>query len=294
MIEPAGSPGTAALEAAREGLARAALVLCDIDGCLLESERACAGAARFVKRMGDRLRLVTNNSTDIAATLQARLAAAGLEVPAHHLFLAGEQAVAHLARQYAGTRALVVGTARIKARVEEAGLSLAGHGPEVALLCNDPDLRVDDLQRLVEAAWRGVPVVVANPDRWRPDGNGCPQIETGALLAALSTVVQRARITVIGKPAPGIFRAALGEVDPRRAVMIGDNHETDIAGAEALGMTGLLIGRSRRAIVLNVGELCPAVNDHPVPALASRRRVTVPSAGGGAGWVDVTSDETGC
>jgi ribonucleotide monophosphatase NagD (HAD superfamily) len=123
------------------------------------------------------------------------------------------------------------------------------------LLCNDPSFDATRLQRLVTAAHHGVPIVVANPDRWRPDRLGRPLIETGALLAALRAAVPRANVTVVGKPEPILFRAALAGVAPCHAVMIGDNRETDLVGAEAIGIAAVQIGRGRLAVVTDLGAL---------------------------------------
>ena len=47
------------------------------------------------------------------------------------------------------------------------------------------------------------------------------------------------------KPSPTIFKAALEllGVEPGAAVMVGDSPEDDVAGAEAIGMRGLLLDR---------------------------------------------------
>jgi len=47
------------------------------------------------------------------------------------------------------------------------------------------------------------------------------------------------------KPSPSIFMAVLDllEVEPEAAVMVGDSPEDDVAGAEAIGMRGVLIDR---------------------------------------------------
>jgi HAD superfamily hydrolase (TIGR01549 family) len=47
------------------------------------------------------------------------------------------------------------------------------------------------------------------------------------------------------KPSPSIFKAVLDllEVEPEAAVMVGDSPEDDVAGAEAIGMRGLLLDR---------------------------------------------------
>ena len=60
------------------------------------------------------------------------------------------------------------------------------------------------------------------------------------MLAAIAACVELspAKIEVIGKPEPHLFEIALQRcgVAPCEAVMIGDNPETDIAGAERLGL----------------------------------------------------------
>ncbi|MFG1433277.1 HAD-IA family hydrolase [Xanthobacter sp. V2C-8] len=255
MTRPPSFSGRSALDEARARIAAARVVLCDVDGCLVESEAPCPGAIDFVAGIGERLRLVTNNSTDVAATLSARLAAIGLDVPEERCFLAGELAIEHVARHYASARAMIVATAAIRDEAARRGLAVSDAHPDVVLLCNDPAFAAGHLQRIVDAAHHGVPIVVANPDRWRPDRSGRPLIETGAFLAALRAAVPHAAVTVIGKPEPTIFRVALGGIDPREAVMIGDNRETDLVGAEAIGMAGIQIGRGRCAVAADLNAL---------------------------------------
>src|SRR5581483_2691805 len=52
----------------------------------------------------------------------------------------------------------------------------------------------------------------------------------------------------IEKPHPEIFRLALegAGVDPEEAVHVGDNPNDDVAGAEAVGIRGVLLDRSDR------------------------------------------------
>ncbi|XP_058801531.1 haloacid dehalogenase-like hydrolase domain-containing protein 2 isoform X2 [Phymastichus coffea] len=46
---------------------------------------------------------------------------------------------------------------------------------------------------------------------------------------------------VIGKPTSGFFKAALGTFLPEEAIMIGDDVNDDIAGAQAVGIKGFLV-----------------------------------------------------
>ncbi|MCA0851105.1 HAD hydrolase-like protein [Salipiger thiooxidans] len=92
----------------------------------------------------------------------------------------------------------------------------------------------------------GLPLIVANPDLTHPGEDG-PVIETGALLALLHACVPRARSCVAGKPSAHLFRVALGPVAPDAAVMIGDNPDTDIAGARRLGIPTIHVGSGAQA-----------------------------------------------
>jgi HAD superfamily hydrolase (TIGR01549 family) len=60
------------------------------------------------------------------------------------------------------------------------------------------------------------------------------------------------------KPSPSIFRAVLEllGVAPSEAVMIGDSPEDDVAGAEAVGIRGLLLDRERK---LGRGDALPTL-----------------------------------
>ena len=110
---------------------------------------------------------------------------------------------------------------------------------------------------------RGLPLIVANPDLTHPGEDG-PVIETGALLALLEACVPGARSCVAGKPSAHLFRVALGPVAPEAAVMIGDNPDTDIAGARRLGMPSIHVGPGGQATGLT-GFDCLFPDETDVP-----------------------------
>ena len=70
---------------------------------------------------------------------------------------------------------------------------------------------------------------------------------TGAILAAIETASGR-EATVTGKPEPAIFEAGLDAIGrPGRVAMIGDRLDSDIAGAKAIGIAGILVSAGREA-----------------------------------------------
>ena len=67
-------------------------------------------------------------------------------------------------------------------------------------------------------------------------------MDAGPYVAALEYAC-KVRAELTGKPAPAIFRAALDDLHtpPDQAVMIGDDIESDVAGAQAMGLQGILV-----------------------------------------------------
>lgn len=221
-------------------------ILCDLDGCLIAGDRVLPGAAAFVARHAARLWIVSNNSTDTAETLSARLAGLGLAVGPERILLAGEAALARIAAERPGARVAFFAAASLRARGRALGLSEAGAGegaPDAILLARDTGFDYQALRRLAALAGAGVPLYVANPDAAHPGPDGGPVPETGALLAALRAVVPGLAFEMVGKPAPLLFDLALARagVPAGEAVLVGDNPETDGAGAARAGIAFLCV-----------------------------------------------------
>ncbi|RMD62243.1 MAG: TIGR01458 family HAD-type hydrolase [Alphaproteobacteria bacterium] len=74
------------------------------------------------------------------------------------------------------------------------------------------------------------------------DADGRLSLDAGAFVAALEYASARPA-TLYGKPAPAFFAAGLAVLGcaPDEAVMIGDDVEADIAGAQAAGIAAVLV-----------------------------------------------------
>ena len=69
-----------------------------------------------------------------------------------------------------------------------------------------------------------------------------PALSAGPIIKALEYAASK-RAVIVGKPSPRMFRLALkraGE-EPKRAVMIGDQLETDLLGASRAGVHTVLV-----------------------------------------------------
>lgn len=247
-------------------------VLSDLDGCLLAGDRPAPGAEALVRALGDRLAVVSNNSSDTPATLSARLTAMGLPVPPARILLAGAVAVELLARERPGARVALFAAQPIRAYAEALGLRPTRERPEVALLARDPRFTYDDLARLVGLAHGGTEVIVTNLDGAHPGPAGRPAPETGALLAALRAAVPGLRFRAAGKPEPELFRRGLAVLGARaeETAFLGDNPATDGAGAARAGLRFVLVGPPE-------GLLAPGVQALRAVSAAARRPAAHPA-----------------
>jgi 4-nitrophenyl phosphatase len=240
-----GARGVQSAINAQELLANSAAVLLDWDGCVAFGDRPSPEAVRFLHAHRERVAIVSNNSTHLPEDFALILEWAGVRITPDRIVLAGVEALKRAVESRA-RRVLILGDGRMKAIARNSGLELVRDQADLVVLLRDTRFSYARLERAANSLRRGARLIVANPDATHPGCNGRLVPETGALLAALLGCVGETRIEmeIIGKPAPRLFERAckaLG-VRPERAVMIGDNPATDIAGADAFGLASILVG----------------------------------------------------
>jgi 4-nitrophenyl phosphatase len=244
-MEGLNSPdGLAAAHDIAAPLATARAILLDWDGCAAIDNRPLPITLEFLRAYGERVAIVSNNSTLLPGDIVEVLATAGVQFPAERVLLAGCEAIA-TAAQSRGARALVLASLRMRALAHRSGLNLVKKGADLVVLLRDTRFSYAKLDRAAEALRRGARLIVANPDKTHPAADGAVVPETGALLAAIAACVDldRVDVEIIGKPSGRLFQRAcqvLGAT-PDKAVMIGDNPLTDVAGATAAGMASILV-----------------------------------------------------
>lgn len=230
---------------AKAMLARAQGILIDWDGCLVLGNRFRPSALQFLTCWHDSIVIVSNNSTHLPCHIAQMLRLAGVHFPENRILLAGYETILHAARGRP-CRAMILGDQRLRAVARDIGLTLVRDDPEMIILLRDTRFTYRRLERAANALMRGARLLVANADFSHPGPGGRVVPETGALLAAITATTRglAAGHELMGKPGPMLFRRACAilNIDPGQAVMIGDNPDTDIAGAAGVGMPGILIG----------------------------------------------------
>jgi HAD superfamily hydrolase (TIGR01458 family) len=222
-----------------------AAILLDVDGVLHVSGDAIPGAPEAVaelRRAGHRLRFVTNNTTMARATLADELRRGGFELDDSELQTTASAA----AHALAGRRVLALVMAALVADLD--GIELVGDGAEAVLLGGadetDETGRVFSYMNLARAFGElelGAELYCLHKNTWWQTSRG-PMLDTGAFVAGLE-YASGVEATVLGKPSQAYFEAALEALDaePGLTWMVGDDLETDIAGAQRFGLKTVLV-----------------------------------------------------
>lgn len=239
-------------------------ILLDVYGVLLDASGVLPGACELIaelERRGKPYAIVTNDASRSIDTYAKRFARLGLPIAGDHIVTAGSLLPGYFAaNSLAGARVCVLGTADSVEYVRAGGGVVVdleqGVELDVLAVCDDsgfdflPGLEwaFSAVVRAVEAG-RRPRLVLPNPDLVYPKQAAELGFTAGAMAlvieAALARRFPHERLVFdrLGKPEPHLFlraAATLG-VALDRLVMIGDQLETDVAGARAAGCDAALV-----------------------------------------------------
>jgi HAD superfamily hydrolase (TIGR01458 family) len=221
-------------------------VLIDIDGVLTVSWKPLPGAVEAMARLresGVSLRLVTNTTSRTASWMATRLSAQGFPVHPYDLLTAPGLTATYLAERYPGARCLVLNSGDL--RQDLPGLNLVGpeaDDVDVVLLGGaGPEFSYDTLNRVFTHVRSGAALVAMNRNLYWATDQGL-KLDTGAFLLGIEQAAG-VTATMTGKPAATFFTTALDHLGtaPSATLMIGDDVESDVLGAQAVGIGGVLV-----------------------------------------------------
>ncbi len=247
---------------------RAALI--DIDGVLTVSWRPLPGAVEAVTRlreMGLAVALLTNTTSRTRASVAETLVEAGFPVNADDVLTAPALTASYLAEHYPGARCALLNSGDI--RSDLTGVTIVDDDPEPDIVVvggAGVEFSYAALNLMFGYLQRGARLVAMHRNLyWRTDAG--LQLDGGAFLLGLEAAAQ-VEAEVVGKPAAGFFAAALAHlrVDASAAIMVGDDIDADVLGAQRNGITGVLVKTGKYLQATH--QAADGVPDHVLDSIA--------------------------
>ena len=225
-------------------MSRPRALLCDIDGVLTVSWQALPGAVEalsYIRATGVPVAFVTNTTATTRATVATRLTEAGFRVKPEEVFTAPRAAARYLAEHRPGARCLLINHGEVGEDLAGVVLTEANDADVVLTGGAGAEVTYDLLDRAFAALVGGASLVAMHRNLDWQTAQGL-RLDMGAFIVGLEQAAG-VTATVVGKPSPAFFGAVLAElgVAPADALMIGDDIDADVLGAQASGIGGVLV-----------------------------------------------------
>ena len=169
------------------------------------------------------------------------------------------------ARELAGKRVLALVMATVVPDLE--ALELVGHDAEAVLIGGcDETLEPNqvfsymNLARAFEEIQMGASFFCLHKNKWWQTSRG-PMLDSGAFVAGLEYATG-VEATVLGKPSPSYFAAALDALDaePERTWLVTDDVDADVRAARLFGMRTALVRTGKfRPEMLETADPAPDI-----------------------------------
>ena len=218
-------------------------VLLDLSGVLYDGDTVLPGAVVAVSRLRAAdlpLRFLTNTTRQSKRQLIAQLQHFGFDCAADEVFTPVAAACAWLEAN--GYRPHLL----VHSALEEDFADCRKDGP-IAVVVGDAAERFSygRLNAAFRALMAGAPLLALARNRFFRDRDGELSLDAGPFVEALEHA-SGTRAKLFGKPSADFFLAAAASIglDPADATMIGDDAESDTAGALAAGIGTAILVRS--------------------------------------------------
>lgn len=216
--------------------------LFDLDGVIYIGDQLLPGVKETMaqlRKLNKLIYFLTNNPVLTRQQFVERLQGLGIEAHLDEIVSSG-WATAKTLHLMGVNSVYMIGNEGLKTELGEFGIKVVEKGDcQAVVVGHDGQLSYEQIRQAIQLIHQGAKFIATDADATFPGPEGpCPA--TGAIVSAVQTSSYR-RPTIVGKPYPPMFRAVLDHLDPTlRAVMVGDNPDTDILGAHQQGIAAIL------------------------------------------------------
>lgn len=218
-------------------------VLLDIDGVLHISMQPIAGAAQtltWLEQQGYASYFVSNTTVMARATLAQKLQKIGLPVAEDHLITAPVAAARYIRQNYPSKRCWLL-TKGDTAR-DFDGIELVDTHADVIVIGGAEELlSYETMNAAFRMLMNGATLLALHKNMYWKTQDGL-QLDSGPYVRALEIATGKDAL-VLGKPEHAFFEQALDAIGcaADEAIMVGDDIENDVGGAQKAGLRGILV-----------------------------------------------------
>ncbi|MDM5270856.1 TIGR01458 family HAD-type hydrolase [Sulfurovum sp. zt1-1] len=214
-------------------------ILCDIGGVLYVGDTPYPGAVEAINRLKASypIRFLTNTTQKTGAQVVANLQKMGFDIDASEVITALDVTKSYLQQQH--SKAVLLLT--------DAATKFFDDLPEnpcryVVVGDAQENFTYQQLNAAFRTLMHGGVLLAAANNRYFKDHDGELSMDAGPFVSALEYASGK-KAHIIGKPSHDFYHLACASigVDPRNAVMIGDDIQSDISGAQEAGLQAILV-----------------------------------------------------
>lgn len=215
------------------------MVLIDLSGTLHIDDMVIPGATEALKRLrgsGFDVKFVTNTTKESENCLLNRMTKLGFDIQKDEIFSSLAAARSLVASRNLNPMLLVD-----PAAMEDFADLVKPEKKQNAVVVGlaPSKFHYEELNTAFRILLDGAPLIAIHKGRYYKRSDALA-LGPGAFISGLEYSAN-VKAEVVGKPMPEFFKAALGHVEPKEAVMIGDDVKDDIAGAQNAGIRGILV-----------------------------------------------------
>jgi 4-nitrophenyl phosphatase len=235
-------------------------VTLDLDGVVWRGSEPLPGVPDFflfLREQGIPYMLMTNNSTRTVAEYVTKVDGLHIPIDGDHIVSSAVVTAEEIARRYPpGTPIYVVGSDSLIRLLTARGNVIDPEHAKVVVVGLDVNITYQKLSTAGRLILAGAEFIGTNGDKTFPVPDGL-MAGAGSLIAAVQTMTG-CKPRLMGKPEPVMYQAALERLGtpPAQTLMIGDRLDTDILGAQQVGMATALV-LSGISTAADIGPITP-------------------------------------
>ena len=214
-------------------------VLCDIGGVLYVGDTPIEGAVEAIRKIKEHypIRFLTNTTQKTSAQVVAKLQEMGFDIDAKEVITALDVTKMYLQKKKSSAEFLLTDDA--KAFFDD----LRAY-PKKYVVVGDAqdDFSYANLNKAFRLLQEGAELLAIAKNRYFKDSDGKLSMDAGCFVSALEYASGKESL-LIGKPSKAFYHLACADmgVEPSACVMIGDDIEGDIQGAQKAGLNAILV-----------------------------------------------------